>query len=172
MRCASEALWLKPTLSRYIYYKLMTLIPVSAAVIGLIRHGGTLIWAGLYLGLCLVHAAVMNAVKCPHCAYYKLGNRSFSCFIWWKTPKLYKERSGPESRFVAIYAPIGMLVLSVYPTLWLWREWELLLLYVLSLVVLVLSIGHNACTHCLNFECGHNAVPKTIRDEFLSQHER
>ena len=122
MTCASEALWVKPTFSRYVYYKLMTLVPVSAALIGIIRHGSTWVWPALYLALCLVHAAVMNAIKCPHCAYYKQGDSSFNCFIWWRTPKLYRERPGPESPFVGIYAPIGMLVLAVYPTLWLWHE--------------------------------------------------
>jgi hypothetical protein len=77
----------EPALTRFVYYKLLTLVPVSAAVMALIRHGESLLWPALYLGLCLGHAAVMNAAKCPHCPYYKLGDRTFGCFIWWGMPK-------------------------------------------------------------------------------------
>lgn len=164
--CPSEALHTTPRLSRYIYYKLMTLIPVSAAVIGIFRHANSWIWLWLYIGLCLSHALVMNAIKCPHCDYYKMGERTFSCFMWWRMPRLYKSRVGRESRFVGIYAPIGMLMLTIYPTLWLWKQWELLLIYLLSVVVVVLSIGHNECSRCLNFDCGHNTVSESVRKEY------
>ena len=115
MSCSNEALHTKPKLSRYVYYKLMTLIPVSAAVIGISRYAESWIWLGIYFGLCLSHALVMNAVKCPHCAYYKMGQNTFSCFMWWRMRRLYKPRAGPESRLVGIYAPIGMLILTITP---------------------------------------------------------
>ncbi len=140
---------------------------VSAAVIGITRHADSFLWTGIYLGLCLAHAAVMNAIKCPHCPYYKMGGKTFSCFMWWHMPRLYTPRPGPESRFVAVYAPIGMLILTAYPVFWLWREWELLLLFLLSIVVVVLSIGHNECSRCLNFECGHNTVSDSVRKEYM-----
>ena len=166
MSCSSEALHTKPKLSRYVYYKLMTLIPVSAAVIGISRYAESWIWLWVYVGLCLSHALVMNAVKCPHCPYYKMGQNTFSCFMWWRMLRLYKPRAGLESRFVGIYAPIGMLILTIYPTLWLWRQWELLFLYLLSVVVVVLSIGENECSRCLNFECSHNTVSDTVKKEY------
>ena len=167
MACPTEALWSKPTLSRFVYYKLLTLIPVSAALIGITRHAESVLWVGGYIGLCLFHAALMNAIKCPHCPYYKMGDKTFSCFMWWATPRLYKPRPGPESRFVGVYAPIGMLVLTAFPLFWLWHEWELLFLYLLSIAVLILSIGHNECSRCLNFECGDNTVSDTLRKEYL-----
>lgn len=166
MACPAAALWSKPSLSRFVYYKLLTLIPVSAALIGITRHASSILWTAGYVALCLAHAAVMNAIKCPHCPYYRMGDKTFSCFIWWKAPRLYQPRPGPESRFVAVYAPIGMAVLTIYPVFWLWQEWELLLLYLLSIVVLVLSIGYNECSRCLNFDCGHNTVSEGIRKEY------
>ena len=171
MSCAPEALWSKPTLSRFVYYKLMTLIPVSAALIGIYKHEDWILWSCIYIGLCLLHAAIMNAVKCPHCTYYKMGEKTYSCFIWWKTPRLYAPRNGPESGFVAIYVPFGMLVLTAFPIYWLWHQWGLLFLYILSIIVLVLSFAHNECPRCLNFDCGNNTVSEKVKKEFLQTRE-
>jgi hypothetical protein len=167
MVCSREALSSEPSLKRYVFYKLLTLIPVSAVLVALVRHAESLFWIGCYMGLCLVHAAVMNAIKCPHCAYYKMGEKTFSCFMWWRTPRLYRPRPGPESRFVSVYAPIGMLVLTAFPLFWLWHDWALLVIYLLSVAVIVLSIGLNECTRCLNFSCGHNTVSDAVREEFI-----
>lgn len=167
MTCLTEVLWSRPTLSRFVCYKLLTLIPVSAALIAITRYAESLVWAGVYVTLCLVHATVMNAIKCPHCAYYKMGDKTFRCHIWWNTPRLYKPRSSPESRLVGWYTPIGMAVLTGFPMFWLWHEWELLFIYLLSIAVFVLSIGNNECPRCLNFQCSHNTVRDRLRKEYL-----
>ena len=171
MVCTSQALWTRPTLGRFVFYKLLTLIPVSVAIIGIGRHASSPAWVGVYVGLCLLHAGIMNAIKCPHCPYYHRGERTFRCFIWWNMPRLFRPRTGPESRVVGIYAPVGMLALTAFPTIWLWREWELLFVFLLSIVVLLLSIGMNECTRCLNFACGHNEVPEEVRQEFAREQE-
>ena len=89
---------IQPALSRFIYYKLLTLVPVSAALTAMLRHGESAMWAVAYVGLCLGHAAIMNAAKCPHCPYYKAGDRTFACFIWWGMPKLWADRQAPKRR--------------------------------------------------------------------------
>jgi hypothetical protein len=150
-----------------VYYKLLTLIPVSAALIGFTRYADSILWPLLYIGLCLTHAGIMYAIKCPHCAYYKMSGKTHRCFIWWGVPKLFEPREGPESKIVGVYAPIGMLVLALFPVYWLWNEWALLLLYLLGVVVLAMSIGSNECPRCLNFQCSHNTVPEELRKEYL-----
>lgn len=166
MVCPDTALATKPNFSRFVFYKLLTAIPVSAALIAMIRYSGAFYWPVAYVALCLLHAGVMNAIKCPHCPYYKMEGKRYRCFIWWGAPKLYKPRPGPEKRYVAIYAPIGMLILTLFPIYWLWIQWELLLFYLLGVVVLVQSIGMSECTRCLNFDCGHNTVPEDVRREY------
>ena len=166
MACPAVALSTVPTFTRFVYYKLLTLVPVSAALTAMIRYGDSLLWPALYVGLCLGHAAVMNAAKCPHCPYYKLGDRTFGCFIWWGTPKLWAERSGPEAPWVGRYAMFGMAVLTFFPVYWLWQELPLLVIYFLGIGGLVLSIGLHECSRCLNFECGHCSVPEEIKREY------
>ena len=158
----------KPSLARFIYYKTLTLIPVSTAFIAMIQHGESVVWPILYVGLCLTHAAIMNAAKCPHCPYYKMGDRTFACFIWWNTPKLWSDRAGPEASWVKRYALFGISVLTLFPVYWLIQEWPLLLVYFLGIAGLVMSIVLNECARCLHFECGNCGVPEDVRREYLS----
>ena len=167
MACPSIGLATEPILTRFVYYKILTLVPVSAAFTAMVRHGESLLWPLLYVGLCLAHAGIMNAAKCPQCPYYKLGDRTFACFIWWGTPKLWAEREGPEHPWVGQYAKFGMALLTFFPVYWLWQEWPLLLIYFFGIAGLVMSIGLNECSRCLNFNCGHCGVPEDLRREYL-----
>jgi hypothetical protein len=96
-----------------------------------------------------------------------MDGKGLQCFIWWGAPKLYQPRKGPERGFVGQYAKFGMLVLTLFPVYWLWQEKAFLLVYALGIVGLVMSIGINECSRCLNFDCGHCGVPEDIRKEYL-----
>lgn len=166
MACPSIGITTTPTLSRFIYYKILTLVPVTAALTTILRHGETPLWAFLYVGLCLAHAGIMNAKKCPHCPYYRMGERTFACFIWWGTPKLWPNRDGPEPGWVKHYALFGVSVLTLFPMYWLWQEWPFLVTYLLGIGGLVTSIFLNECSRCLHFECGNCGVPEDLRREY------
>lgn len=167
MSCPKTALLDQPEFGRFVFYKLLTAIPVAAALIAMFRYSDALYWPLTYIGLCLLHAGIMYSIKCPHCAYYKKGGKTHHCFMIWGAPKIWKPRSTPESRIVGIYSPIGMLVLTAFPVYWLLSQWELLLVYLLSIAVLVMSFGLHDCPRCLNFECGHNTVPEVVKRAYL-----
>jgi hypothetical protein len=166
MACPETGLLLKHEMSRFVFYKLLVLVPISAAVIALARHSEIVYLPFVYIGLCLLHAVIMFTIKCPHCAYYKMGGKIHHCFMITGVPKVYKPRPGPESKFVGIYAPIGIAVITIFPLYWLRFEWELLMVYLLSIAAIITSIGLNECSRCLNFECGHNTVPKDVRNAY------
>lgn len=157
------ALLSKPSFGHFLYYKLLTLIPLSIAVVSIARHGDGYTWLVIYFLLLLLHLSIMYSIKCPHCPYYKNGKDTFSCFIYWKSPKLWGERKGPASPVVKYYAPIGVVCLSLYPLYWIGHEWLLLAVYVLSIATLLASIMRNECSKCLYFECGNNTVPEFLR---------
>jgi len=163
MSCPSTALVTKPTLGRFVYYKILTFVPVFVALVAIARYSGAVYWPFAYVAVCLLHAAIMYTIKCPHCAYYKMESSRHRCFIWWGAPKIYKPRPGPESRFVGIYAPIGILVVTLFPAYWLWFQWELLVVYLFSVAGLLASIAMNECPRCANFDCPHNEVPEEVR---------
>lgn len=161
------SLLLKPSFGKFLHYKIMTIIPLLIAFVSISRHSEGYVWLLIYCLLLLMHLGIMYSIKCPHCPYYKNGKRSFSCFIYWKTPKLWHERTTPASPIVMIYAPIGIAYLSLYPVYWVRFEWELLLIYFLSLAALLESILKNECSKCLYFECGNNTVPEFLRKASL-----
>ncbi len=116
-----------------------------------------------------IPALLSDEIPEPDCPYYKADGKIHRCFMTWGIPKIYKAMPDPERRIVGIFAPIGMLVLTLFPVYWLWFEWELLLLYSLSIVVLLTSIGLNECPRCLNFERGHNKVPEEVWNTYLQK---
>jgi hypothetical protein len=133
----------------------------------MVRVSESLLWPLVYVGACLTHASIMYSIKCPHCAYYKLGEGTFSCFIWWGVPKLWKSREGPERGWVKNYAMLGVFVLTFFPVYWLWQSKVLLLVYFLGIAGLLMSIVLNECSRCLHFKCGNCGVPEEIRKEYL-----
>ena len=133
----------------------------------MVRHGESLAWPFVYVGLCLTHAGIMNAVKCPHCPYYRMGSGTFSCFIWWHAPKLWADRAGREAPWVKRYAMFGIAVLTFFPTYWLAQEWPLLLVYFLGIGGLVVSIALHECSRCLHFDCGNCGVAEEVRRKYL-----
>jgi hypothetical protein len=151
--CPSTGVITRHEFSRYVCYKLLTLIPVSTALIAISRYSDTIYWLFVYIGLCLAHAGTMFSIKCPHCPYYKADGKLLRCIMFWGIPKIYKASPVPESRVVGYYGPIGILFLTFFPIYWLLFQWELLLLYVLSIVVLVTSISLIECSRCLNSRC-------------------
>ena len=167
MICAKTGLTTKHTYSRFLYYKLLTLVPFCTAVIAITRYSETIYWTLGYIGICLLHAGIVFTIKCPHCAHYRNDEKKHNCFMFWGVPKIYKKRPGPESRFVGIYVPIAMAVLTFFPIYWLRFQWELLLLYFLSWGVLVASISLNECPRCIYFDCGNNRVPEDVRKAYL-----
>jgi hypothetical protein len=167
MACPTTALYVQPTLSRFIYYKILTLVPVSAAIMAMVRHSESPWTPLLYVGLCLTHAGIMSRAKCTHCPYYKVEGSTYRCFIWWGAPKAWAEREGPEHPLVGKYALFGIAVLTFFPVYWLWQEWPLLLIYVLGIGGLLMSILLNECSRCLNFQCGNCGVPEEVRKEYL-----
>lgn len=166
MACPSLALSTQPTPSRFVYYKILTLVPVTTALVAILSFGESLWWLLVYAGICLTHASIMYTVKCPHCPYYKMEGSTLRCFIWWGAPKVWAPREGREHPLVGKYALFGMLVLTFFPVFWLWQHWSLLVIYFLGIAALVLSIGLNECSRCLNFDCGHCAVPEEVREEY------
>jgi len=146
---------------RFIFYKLMTAIPVFAAVVAILRYADTRYWLAAYAAICLTHATVIYLSKCPHCHYYRTGDvKIHRCFFIWGTPKLRPPSSEPAPKFLGVYTPIAMLVLIAFPIAWLRFQWELLVVYLLSIGTLLYSILLQECSRCPSYTCPNNRVPK------------
>ena len=158
----------KPTLFDFFHEKLITLVPFFIALIALFRYSSSLTWPILYLVIIGVHMTHIFIKRCPHSEYYKAETNRLEC-LWWRwVPKIRKKKSGPPPKYIRPYTIVAVLVISLYPIYWMRFQWELLILYILSWGVLALSIYTAGCARCIDFECKNNAVPKEIKDAYLS----
>jgi hypothetical protein len=157
----------EPSYGRFLYYKLVTLVPFCAAIIAIAKHSGSIYWLLLYIGICLIHVGIVYSNKCPRCAYYKIGEKTHKCYILWGFPKIFKAKPGPDKPFLGKYIPIAILIITFFPVYWLLFQWELLVLYFLSWGVLVSSILLNECPRCISFHCKNNRVPEDVQKAFL-----
>jgi len=167
MKCQTTGLITKPEFSRFLFYKFHSAIPLFAAFYAIFKYSEAIWWPLIYIGLCLLHVLIMFTIKCPHCAYYRIGGRMHRCTWIWGLPRIYKERTGPPVRVAKFYPPIGMLTLTLFPVYWLSFQWELLIIFLSSIVALFLSIPMHECTKCISFHCPNNRVPEPTRKIYL-----
>lgn len=66
----------RPALGHFLYYKILTVIPLSIAIILIIGHSKGYLWLLGYFLLLWLHLSIMYSAKCPHCAYYKKGRKN------------------------------------------------------------------------------------------------
>lgn len=151
-------------MGRFIFYKLMTLIPVFAACLAILRYADNRFWLAGYAGICLTHATIIYLFKCPHCHYYMTGDpKVHRCFFIWGTPKFRTANTKPAPAFLKHYTPIAMMIMIGFPIFWLRFQWELLVVYILSIVTLLYSILLQECSRCPSFGCPNNCVPEELK---------
>jgi len=166
MKCSIECLLYKPTFIDFLHGKLIAVVPFATAIIGIVKQSETFIWVLVYIGIFLLHAIHIYSKKCPHCAYYKVGGKIHKCHYIYGVPKILKGKSGPPSRYLPVYTPIAVTIITLFPIYWLIFQWELLIIYILSWGVLFASILFE-CSRCVYLECPTNRVPEDIKNIYL-----
>lgn len=166
MICPETGLLARPSYGRFIYWKLVTLIPLGTALYAIVTYAESIVWPLVYIGICMTHVFIVYTNKCPHCAYYHMGGRMHACSWLWHIPKLVKPRPGPQGRFVTKYVPFGILTLTLFPVYWLRFRWELLVIYLLSVGLMLASVLLHECSRCVSFGCSNNSVPEKLRKAF------
>ncbi len=172
MLCPKTGLLIKPSYGRFIYFKLLTAVPMGTALLGLFKYSDSLLWPLIYIGVCITHLSIVYTNKCPHCAYYHLGGKEHRCSWLWHIPKIVKPKPGPQGKFVTKYIPFGILTLSLYPVYWLHFQWELLVIYLLSLGIILTSVLMHECSRCISFHCGNNSVSDELRQTYFQKYQR
>ena len=143
---SKHGLLTNPTLFDFLYEKLITLVPLSIAIIAIYRFADTPLWLLLYFGIIGFHMIHILLQRCPHCAYYHRETKWLECNWWRWTPKFRKKKEGALPKYLSTYTPIAVLIITLFPIYWLTFQWELLLLYILSWGVLAVSIYTAGCS--------------------------
>lgn len=145
----------------YLYWNLVLSVPVISACLAILRH--SMLWFLFYIIVCIGLLASVYRFFCTHCPHYIQGYRTTKCMFLWGIPKFFKARPQPLNFFekaVSIFAVIIMICLPFY---WLIFELDLLVVYLLSMAVLLLTIRRNECGRCIYFHCPVNCVPEEVR---------
>lgn len=167
MVCSKYGLLENPSLFDFLHEKLITLVPLSIAVLAIARYADSYLWLLLYFGIIGTHMVHILLKRCPHCAYYHKNTKLLYC-LWWRwVPKVIKNKSGPPPKYLSKYTPTAVLIITFYPFYWLTFQWELLVLYFLSWGVLAISLFTAGCSRCIDFGCKNNQVPIEVRDAYL-----
>jgi hypothetical protein len=72
------AIHFPPTFVRFVSYKLLTLVPVTAALTAMLRHGDSLAWPLLLLYALGIAGLVLSIAlnECSRCPHFDCGNCS------------------------------------------------------------------------------------------------
>lgn len=168
MICSKYGLLTEATLFDFLHEKLITLVPLLTAIIGIARFSDSIFWLVLYCGIIGAHMTHILLQRCPSCAYYRKESRWLACNWWRWTPKIRQSRLDPPPRYLRFYTPIAVMVITLYPLYWLTFQWELFVIYVLSWGILALSIYTAGCARCIDFACKNNRVMKEVQEAYRS----
>jgi hypothetical protein len=155
MRCDKEPVLKKQhTYIDFMYFKLLTAVPLVAVLVGFWRTEPTMIipyfiWIGM-------HMTVVYRLLCTHCPHYGATNGKTRCQYIWSIPPVFKKRPHPQTIFEKIAINMLLLISILFPVFWLYRNLELLIIYFLSIVVLLTTMMRYECTRCIHADCSHN----------------
>lgn len=155
--CASPHVKSRHTHLDFWYYKLLTAVPLFTVLVGFWKTQPFMIL--IYLLWIATHISLVYRFLCSHCPHYGAYDGKTQCLYLWGVPPVYKARPGAQSGFekAMVMALLGVSIL--FPTFWLFKNPELLVIYLLSIGVLLSTMMRYECTRCVHETCPHCMTP-------------
>ena len=148
----------EPRLSDFIWFVLLGGTPCLVACFAIANK--SLLWMLCYICFMLVFGFAQIRFLCRHCPYYGREDKRVHCKSMWGWPRLFKPRPGALGSFdKAMLFSFFFLAFS-FPMYWLVMQLQFLALYLLSIVVMVLTLARYECNRCIFFDCPFNMVAK------------
>ena len=130
----------------FLYYMLLSAVPVVAAVAGLWRAAP---WLALVFIALLAGALVLAyRIWCPHCPHYGADGDKTRCLFFWNIPAPFPRREGPIPRSTTALLAVIVAAVLLLPVFWLVSQPALLIVYVLSLAAVALTVRRYECPRC------------------------
>ena len=165
MECEKESrLKERHTLLDFLYFKLLTAVPLFSVLVGFWRTSPLMIIS--YLLWIGIHITLVYRLLCTHCPHYGAYNGKTQCQYLWAIPAFFKAQPGPQAFYEKLGVNILLLISILFPVKWLIESWELLIIYFLSLAVLLITMMRYECTRCINLDCSHNSVSQSDASNF------
>jgi hypothetical protein len=110
-------------------------------------------------------------VLCTHCPHYSKSSGTLRCWANFGAPTLWKERLGLMNNFERSILILGFIIVWGYPIIFASKikDWLLLSIYILSVILFFTLLRKIFCKKCLNFFCPLNIVSTEIIDEFYNK---
>ena len=153
--------------SESVYWMLFFLIPVLIACSAIIAQ--SVFWMIIYLFVFIfLFTVVIYRFFCTHCPHYNKPEKTCNCMFYWGFPKYFKGRPEPLSGVDKLMTMLGFAIAVLFPVYWLLNQKVLLLAYLLSCIVVGMTLRRFECHRCIYFECPANTVDASLREEFRS----
>ena len=144
----------------FLYWSLLVSVPFIAACLAIVEK--SIMWLILYIMACISLVLVIYRFYCIHCPHYHKSGRTLKCMFFWGMPKFFKSKSGPLSLTETSVSVMALVVIIILPAYWLLLKPGLLVIYLLSVVVLGLTLRRYECKRCVYFNCPSNCVPEEL----------
>jgi hypothetical protein len=148
----------------FLYFKLLTAVPLFTVLVGFWRTSPLMI--APYILWIAIHMTLVYRLLCTHCPHYGAYDGKTQCHYLWAIPAIFKTQSGPQSFWEKAGVNALLLISILFPVNWLLESWELLIIYLLSIAVLLITMMRYECTRCIHLDCPHNSVSKADASTF------
>jgi hypothetical protein len=156
--------------SNTLYFFMLTLPLLVTTIGGVIAAGYGWYLLG-WLAFAVFFFFVWEAcVLCSHCPYWAEESRVLHCHANYGVIKIWKYRLGPMSRAEQVQFAAGAIALGLYPAIFmiLGAQYLLAAITIVSCISWAFLLRRHVCSHCVNFSCPMNAVPKALVDAYLN----
>lgn len=157
--------------SDFLWFALVGGMPFLVGALAI--ASSSLLWLLGYLVfmLCFFSVAQIRFL-CTHCPYYRQQpGKTVHCKSMWGPTKLFRPRPGALSSFDKAMLYFFFLLSFSFPMYWLILQPKFLVIYLLSIVVMVFTLGRYECNRCLFFDCPFNRVSNNVKTDFLRENK-
>jgi len=140
--------------SDFLWFVLLGGTPFLVACLAIANS--SLLWMAGYMGFMLVFGVAQVRFLCTHCPYYSQGGKRVHCKSMWGWPRLFKPRLGALSSLDKAMLYLFFLLAFSFPMYWLVMQPQFLAIYLVSIVVMVLTLARYECSRCMFFDCPFN----------------
>jgi len=140
----------------YFYWNLVAAVPIITACIAMFK--ASIMLLSIYITVCIFLIIIVYRFFCSHCPHYINSQKLVKCMFFWGIPRYFKPRPGPLNLFEKGVSLIAPVILIIFPLFWMRLYLDLLVIYILSIAVFIITIRRNECIRCIHFECPVNCV--------------
>ena len=147
--------------SDFLYYTSFAAVPFFTAFYAIFKLSTA--WLGFYILVCLTSLIIICRYYCTHCPHYLREGKTTQCMFQWWMPKLFQRRPGPLGFLDKSLSITATVVMVVFPLYWLFQQPGLLVIFILSLILFIVTFRRNECHRCIYFDCPLNKTPDDLK---------